>query len=82
MDGKGRRGIPNREWIDDDIKEWCKKDLYSLIVSARDRGLWKQTTKFVLDTYTGCQPMDHDAGDKFISANKRLKFTNALSFTF
>jgi len=45
MDGKGRRGRPNREWIDD-IKEWCKKDLYSLTISM----------KFALDTY---QPMDH-----------------------
>jgi len=31
----GRRGRPIREWIDD-IKEWCKKDLYSLATSARD----------------------------------------------
>jgi len=29
MDGKGRRGRPNRKWIDD-IKEWCKNDLYSV----------------------------------------------------
>jgi len=26
VDGKGRRGRTNGEWIDD-IKEWCKKDL-------------------------------------------------------
>jgi len=50
MDGKGRRGRPNREWIDY-IKEWCKKYLYSLTISARDRKLWKQTIKFALDTY-------------------------------
>jgi len=50
MNGKGRRGRPNREWIDD-IKEWCKKDLYSLTISAQDRKLWKQMTKFALDTY-------------------------------
>src|SRR6218665_3284274 len=31
MDAKGRRGGPNREWIDD-IKEWCNKDLYRLTI--------------------------------------------------
>src|SRR6218665_423100 len=30
-DGKGRRGRPNMEWIDN-IKEWCNKDLYSLTI--------------------------------------------------
>jgi len=30
MDGRSRRGRPNREWIGD-IKEWCKK-LYSLTI--------------------------------------------------
>ena len=59
MDGEGRCGRPNREWIDD-IKEWCKQYLYSLTISAGDRKLSKQTMKFVLHTYTGCQPMDHD----------------------
>ena len=37
MNGKGRCGRPNKEWIDD-IKEWCKTDLYSVTISARDRG--------------------------------------------
>src|SRR6218665_2312086 len=50
MDGKGRRGRPNMEWIDN-IKEWCNKDLYSLTISALDRKLWKQTIKFALDPY-------------------------------
>ena len=50
MDGKGRHGRPNMEWIDN-IKEWCNKDLYSLTISALDRKLWKQTIKFALDTY-------------------------------
>src|SRR6218665_3124520 len=50
MDGKGRRGRPNMEWIDN-IKEWCNKDLYSSTISALDRKLWKQTIKFALDTY-------------------------------
>src|SRR6218665_4169373 len=89
MDGKGRRGRPNREWIGkgrpnrewiDDIKEWCKKDLHSLTTSARDRKLWKQTTKFALDTYqrryrNRCvghlSPMNHDDDD-----DKSLKSSN------
>jgi len=50
MDGKGRRERPNGEWIDD-IKKWCKNDLYSLTIFARDRKFWKQMMKFVLDTY-------------------------------
>src|SRR6218665_1958054 len=50
MDGEGRRGRPNMEWIDN-IKEWCNKDLHSLTISALDRKFWKQTIKFVLDTY-------------------------------
>ena len=50
MDGKGRRGRPNMEWIDT-IKEWCNKDLYSLTTSALDRQFWKQTINFALDTY-------------------------------
>ena len=33
MDGKGRCGRPNMEWIDN-IKEWCNKDLYSLTIPA------------------------------------------------
>src|SRR6218665_3611163 len=33
MDGKGRRGRHNMEWIDN-IKEWCNKDLYSLTRST------------------------------------------------
>jgi len=56
LGGKGRHGRLNRGWIDD-IKKWCKKDLYSLTVSARDRKLWKQTMKFALDTY---RLSDHD----------------------
>jgi len=49
MDGKGRRGRPNREWIED-IKEWCKNDLYSLTKTAQDRKFWKQMKKFMWDT--------------------------------
>ena len=47
MDGKGRRRRPDRKWKHD-IKEWCKQDLYSLTISARDRRLymWHQTMKF------------------------------------
>src|SRR6218665_1593340 len=39
MDGKGRRGRPNMEWIEN-IKEWCNKDLYSLtIICTRPKTL-------------------------------------------
>ena len=38
MNGKGRRGRANREWIDD-IKDWRKEHLCSLTISARDRDL-------------------------------------------
>jgi len=31
MNGKGRRGRPNCEWIED-INEWCQKDLYNLTI--------------------------------------------------
>ena len=44
-----------RERIND-IKEWCKKDLYSLTISAQDRKLWKETTKVVLDTLCWVSP--------------------------
>jgi len=50
MDGKARRGRPNREWVDD-IKDWCRQDLYSLTLLAQDRGGWKQVMKCALDTY-------------------------------
>jgi len=49
MDGKGRRGRPNWKGIDD-IKEWCKNDLYRLTISEQDWQFWKQTKKFTLDT--------------------------------
>ena len=61
IDGKGRHGRSNIEWIDD-IKEWCKNNLFSLTISTRDRKFWKQTMTFALDTY-GYQPMDHDDDD-------------------
>ena len=31
LDGKRPQGRPNREWTDD-IREWCKQDLYSLTI--------------------------------------------------
>ena len=52
MDGKGQCGRSNREWIGD-IKEWRKQDLPSLaiiVVSARNRGLWKVTMQLALGT--------------------------------
>ena len=52
MDGKARRGRPNREWVDD-IMDWCRQDLHSLTLLAQDRGGWKEVMKYALDTY-GC----------------------------
>jgi len=48
--GRDDRDMPNREWTDD-IREWCKQDLYSLTRIEEERGLWKQMIKFALDTY-------------------------------
>ena len=50
MDGTGRRGRPNREWLDD-IRDWCQEDIHTLSVLAQDREMWKQKTKFAVDTY-------------------------------
>jgi len=61
MDGKGKRGRPNREWIDD-IKEWCKKICTDWLLSERDQKLWKQRN--LRWTPTGFQPMDHDDEDE------------------
>jgi len=35
----------NMEWTDD-IRVWCKQDLYSLSRIAQKRELWKQMIKF------------------------------------
>ena len=50
MDGTGRRGRPNREWLDD-IRDWCQKDIQSLSRETEDRGKWKMIVKSALDTY-------------------------------
>src|SRR5260221_9900866 len=55
MDGTGRRGRPNREWLDD-IRDWCQEDIHTLSVLAQDREMWKQKTKFAVDTYGALCP--------------------------
>ena len=50
MEGTGRRGRPNREWLDD-IRDWCQKDIQSLSRETEDRGKWKMIVKSALDTY-------------------------------
>jgi hypothetical protein len=50
MEGTGRRGRPNREWLDD-IRDWCQKELHSLSRLALDRDTWKNQIKMALDTY-------------------------------
>src|SRR5260221_8754759 len=50
MEGTGRRGRTNREWLDD-VRDWCQKDVHSLSLLAQDSEMWKQVTKCALDTY-------------------------------
>src|SRR5207245_1907907 len=50
MDGKGKRGRPKREWLDD-IREWCQKDIQTLSRLANERGVWKEMVNCALDTY-------------------------------
>jgi hypothetical protein len=50
MEGKGRRGRPCREWLDD-IKDWCQSDIYSLTQLAQDRDVWRKMINCALDTY-------------------------------
>jgi len=40
-----RKHMSDREWTDD-MREWCKQDLYSLIKTAQEWGLWKQMIVF------------------------------------
>ena len=40
MDGKGRRGRPCREWLDD-ITEWCQRSGQDLFHLAQNRRAWK-----------------------------------------
>ena len=50
MDGTGRRRRPNMEWLDY-TRDWCQEDIHTLSVLAQDREMWKQKTKFAVDTY-------------------------------
>ena len=56
MEGQTRRGRPSREWLDD-IKEWCKRDIYTLSRMAQDRTQWTGIVKNALDT-NGREPME------------------------
>lgn len=49
MDGKNRRGRPNREWADD-IEDWCGANLQQLSHSALNRQMWKTIVKRASDT--------------------------------
>ena len=50
MDGTGKRGRPDREWLDD-IRDWCQKDIHFLITIAHDRVKWKAMVKCAVNTY-------------------------------
>src|SRR2546426_3214890 len=53
MDGKGKRGRPKREWLDD-IREWCQKDIQTLSRLANEREVWKEMVNCALDSYGQC----------------------------
>ena len=53
MDGRGKRGRPKREWLDD-IREWCQKDIQTLSRLANEREMWKEMVNCALDTYGQC----------------------------
>src|SRR5207244_5212242 len=61
MDGKGKRGRPKREWLDD-IREWCQKDIQTLSRLANEREVWKEMVNCALDT-TGNVPKEYDDDD-------------------
>ena len=50
MDGTGRKGRPNREWLDD-IRDWGQLDVHSLSIVAQNREGWRKLVKAALDTY-------------------------------
>ena len=55
MEGKTKRGRPNREWLDD-VKEWYNEEIYVLKRKAQDRDAWKMIN--VHWTPTGDEPME------------------------
>ena len=62
MDGKGKRGRPKREWLDD-IWEWCQKDIYRL---SQDQHMKERCGKkwlIVHWTSTGNVPKEYDDDD-------------------
>ena len=62
MEGTGKRGRPNREWLDD-VKDWCQKDVHIL-------SRWHKIEKYgkrrlnMHWTPTGFLPMDSDDDDR------------------
>ena len=53
MDGKGVRGRPCREWLDD-IRDWCEMDIHKLSHTAQERDTWRKIVKHAIDTNGRC----------------------------
>ena len=50
MDGTGKKGRPNREWLDD-VRDWCHEEVHKLQSVAQDRAEWKRKVNLALGTY-------------------------------
>ena len=50
MDGTGRRGRPNREWLDD-IRDWGQRSVHRLSNMAMNRTEWRHIVNSAVDTY-------------------------------
>ena len=53
MDGKNKKGRPNREWIDDIVK-WCGRTVKELYHAALDKQHWNNIVNMVTVTYGYC----------------------------
>jgi hypothetical protein len=49
IDGKNRRGRPNREWLDD-IVDWCAKDIHEVLDDTADRQTWTKCVETAVNT--------------------------------
>src|SRR5207245_7387593 len=61
MDGRGKRGRPKREWLDD-IREWCQKDVQTISRLAMEERCGKKWL-IVHWTPTGNVPNEYDDDD-------------------
>ena len=50
MNGANKRGRTRNERLEN-IHDWCRQEVWSLVRLARDRDQWRQTEKVAVDTY-------------------------------